>query len=121
MKKSSKRRYPLELESSLTLASNAPIVTPALQRHLDLHWALLRQVHDEFDSTPGDAALAKKGLAQFHTLYEEYEINLLRDSEYLDWPRFHDSLWIWYIINHIRPVKNYIFYRVRFVMKRGTF
>jgi len=33
-----------ELESSLTLASNAPTVTPALQRHLDLHWALLRQV-----------------------------------------------------------------------------
>jgi len=42
-----------ELESSLTLASNAPTVTPAIQRHLDLHWALLRQAHDELDSTPG--------------------------------------------------------------------
>jgi len=28
-----------ELESSLRLASNAPTVTPALQKHLDLHWA----------------------------------------------------------------------------------
>jgi len=28
-------------------------------------------------------------------------------------------LWNWYI-SHIRPVKNYIFYRVLFVVKRGT-
>jgi len=99
-----------ELESSLTLASNAPTVTPDLQKHLDLHWALLRQAHDELDSTSGAAALAEAELAQFHTLYEEYEMNLLRENdspmslnlalpsisnpefngEYLDWPRFHD-------------------------------
>jgi len=98
------------LELSLTLASNAPTVTPALQRHLDLHWALLWQAHDELDSTPGVAALAEAELAQFHKLYEEYEMNLLRENdapmslslalpsisipefngEYLDWPRFHD-------------------------------
>jgi len=62
------------------------------------------------DSTPGAAALAEAELAQFHTLYEEYEMNLLRENdaqmslnlslpsisipefngEYLDWPRFHD-------------------------------
>jgi len=62
------------------------------------------------DSTPGAAALAEAELAQFHTLYEEYEINLLRENdapmslilalppisipefngEYLEWPRFHD-------------------------------
>jgi len=64
------------LDSSLTLASNAPTVTPALQRHLDLHWALLRQAHDELDTTPGAAALAEAELAQLHTLYEEYEMNL---------------------------------------------
>jgi len=69
------------LESSLTLASNAPTVTPALQRHLDLHWALLRQAHDELGSTPGAAALAEAELAQFHTLYEEYEMNLLREND----------------------------------------
>jgi len=54
--------------------------------------------------------LAKAELAQFHTLYDEYEMNLLRENdapmslslalppisipefngEYLDWPRFHD-------------------------------
>jgi len=101
-----------ELESSLTLAFNALTVTPDLRRHLDLHWALLRQTHDEFDSTPGAAALAEAELAQFRTLYEEYEMNLLRENdapmslnlplppvsipefngEYLDWPRFHDLL-----------------------------
>jgi len=62
------------------------------------------------DSTPGAAALAEAELSQFHTLYEEYEMNLLRENdapmslslalppisipefngEYLDWPRFHD-------------------------------
>jgi len=62
------------------------------------------------DSTPEAAALAKEELAQLHTLYEEYEMNLLRENdspmslnlaltpitipefngEYLDWPRFHD-------------------------------
>jgi len=62
------------------------------------------------DSTPGAAALAEAELAQIHTLYEEYEMNLLRENdapmslnlvlppisipefngEYLDWPRFHD-------------------------------
>jgi len=62
------------------------------------------------DSTPGVAALAEAELAQFHKLYEEYEMNLLRENdapmslslalpsisipefngEYLDWPRFHD-------------------------------
>jgi len=46
-----------ELQSSLTLASNAPTVTPALQRHLETM------------------------LAQFHTLYEEYEMNLLREND----------------------------------------
>jgi len=51
------------------------------KRHLDLHWALLRQAHDELDSTPGAAALAKAELAQFHTLYEEYEMNLLRQND----------------------------------------
>jgi len=66
-----------ELESSLTLAWNAPTVTPALQRHLDLYWALLRQVNDELYSTRGAAALAEAELAQLHTLYEEYEMNLL--------------------------------------------
>jgi len=70
-----------ELESSLTLTSNAPTVTPALQRHLDLHWALLRQAHDELDSTPGAAALAEAELDQFHTLYEEYKMNLLREND----------------------------------------
>jgi len=60
------QRRCFELESSLTLASNAPTDTTALQRHLDLHWAL-----------PGAAALAEAELAQFHTLYEEYEMNLL--------------------------------------------
>jgi len=58
----------------------------------------------------GPTALAEAELAQFHTLYEEYEMNLLRENdapmslilalppisipefngEYLDWPRFHD-------------------------------
>jgi len=62
------------------------------------------------DSTPGAAALTEAELAQFHTLNEEYEINMLRENdapmslnlalppisipdlkgEYLDWPRFHD-------------------------------
>jgi len=70
-----------ELESSLTLASKAPTVTPALQSHLDLHWALLRQAHDELDSTPGTAALAKAELAQIHTLYEEHEMNLLPEND----------------------------------------
>jgi len=71
-----------------------------------------RQAHDELDSTPGAAAVAKAELAQFHTLYEEYEMNLLRQNdaplslhlafspinipefngEYLDRPRFHDLL-----------------------------
>jgi len=69
-----------ELESSLTLGSNPPTVTPALQRHLDLHWALQRQVHDESDRTPGAVALAETELAKLHTLYEEYEINLLREN-----------------------------------------
>jgi len=32
------------------------------------------------DSTPGAAALAEAELAQFHTLYEEYEMNLLREN-----------------------------------------
>jgi len=99
-----------ELESSLALASNASTVTPALQKHLDLHWALLRQAHDELDSTSGATALVKAELDHFHTLYEEYEINLLRENdaqmspnlapppisipefngEYLDGPRLHD-------------------------------
>jgi len=70
-----------ELESLLTLASNAPTVTPALQRHLDLQ-ALLRQAHDELYCTPGAAALAEAELAQFHTLYEEYEMNLLREKAF---------------------------------------
>jgi len=33
------------------------------------------------DSTPGAAALAEAELAQFHTLYEEYEMNLLREND----------------------------------------
>jgi len=99
-----------ELESSLTLASNVPTVTPALERHLYLHWALLRKAHDELDSTPGAAALAEAELSQFNTLYEENEMKLPRENdapmspnlalppssvpefngEYLDWPRLHD-------------------------------
>jgi len=70
-----------ELEPSLTLASNATTVTPALQRHLDLQYALLRQAHDELDSTLGAASLAEAELAQFYTLYEEYEMNLLREND----------------------------------------
>jgi len=78
--------------------------------HLDHHWALLRQAHDELDSSAGSEALAEAELAQFHTLYEVYEMNLLRENvaqmslnlelppniilefngEYLGWPRFHD-------------------------------
>jgi len=62
------------------------------------------------DGTPGAAALAEAELAQFHTVYEEYEMNLLRkndapmslnlalppisipefNGEYPDWPPFHD-------------------------------
>jgi len=58
----------------------------------------------------GAAALAEAELDQFHTLYEEYEMNLLLENdspmslnlalppisipefsgEFLDWPRFHD-------------------------------
>jgi len=104
------------LESLLTLASNAQTVTPALQRHLNLHWALLKQAPDELDSTPGTAALAEAELAQFHTLYEEYEMNLLRknlvlppisipefNSEYLDWPRFHD---LFVELVHNKPYAN---------------
>jgi len=90
------------------------------------------------DSTPGAAALAEAELAQFHTLYEEYEMNLLRENDApmslnlalppISIPEINGetghgsmiSLWNWYIINHIRPVKNYIFYRVRFVVKRET-
>jgi len=64
-----------ELESSLTLALNAPTVTPAIQRLLDLHWVLLRQAHGELDSTPGAQPWQK------HTLYEEYEMNLLREND----------------------------------------
>jgi len=92
------------------------------------------------DSTPGAAALAIAELAHFRTLYEEHEMNLLRQNdapmslhlalppisipefngEYLDWPRFHD-LFVDLIQNtRVRPVKNYIFYRARFVVKRGT-
>jgi len=61
-------------------------------------------------NTPGAAALTEAELAQFHTLYEEYEMNLLRENdspmslnlalppisvpefngEYLGWPQFHD-------------------------------
>jgi len=66
-------------KSSLTLASYAATVTPALQRHLELHWALLR--HDELDSTPGAADLAEAELTQIHTLYEENIINLLREND----------------------------------------
>jgi len=33
------------------------------------------------DSTPGAAARAEAELAQFHTLYEEYEMNLLREKD----------------------------------------
>jgi len=70
----------------------------------------MRQAHDELYSTPEAAALGEAELAQFHTLCEEYEVNLLRENEasmtlnlalppisfselngeYLDWPRFHD-------------------------------
>jgi len=77
---------------------------------VDLHWALLRQAYNELGSTPGATAPAEAELAQFHTLYEKYEMNLLRKNDapmslnlalppisipefngnYLDWPRFHD-------------------------------
>jgi len=62
-----------ELESSLTLVSIDPTVTPDLQRHLDLHWALLRQVHEELGSTPGAAALAEAEIPRprFHDLFVE--------------------------------------------------
>jgi len=33
------------------------------------------------DSTPGAAALAEAELAQFHALYEEHEMNLLREND----------------------------------------
>jgi len=39
------------------------------------HW----QAYDELDST-GAAALAEAELAQFHTLYEKYEMNLFREN-----------------------------------------
>jgi len=56
-----------ELQSSYTLALIVPTVTTALQRHLVLHWALLRQAQDELDITPGATALAEAELAQFHS------------------------------------------------------
>jgi len=50
-----------ELDSSLTLASNAPTVTPALQRRVDLHRALLRQAYNELGSTPGGHSSGRSG------------------------------------------------------------
>jgi len=67
----------------------------------------LRQTHDDLDNTPGAKAAAKEEVSQFQTLYEEYNMTLLRendapmslnlslppisipefDCEYLDWPR----------------------------------
>jgi len=42
---------------------------------------VLRQAHDELDSTPGAAALAEAELAQFHALYKEHEMNMLREND----------------------------------------
>jgi len=56
-----------ELEPSLILASIAPTITTALQRHLEVQWKLLEQTHDDLGITPWEEAAAKEEVSQFQT------------------------------------------------------
>jgi len=64
-----------ELKSSLTLASNAPTVSPALQRHLGVTEASPRRIGQHICGR----SLGRTRASSIPHTYEEYEINLVKN------------------------------------------